>query len=231
MYAKEQGLPVYYNSPTRLSTSIKGSKSAFFTNPKRKPDSNWVRRITLVCMTLLLATMVYMQLRFVKADRSSDIFDGDSAGSADRIPAAGVSAANSAADATPAAPAVGYPAPSLHHLVLVAGHAVYTGVDYALATNESSWFLEEYQKIPGQAQTFLDHIRLGIETAAADPNALLLFSGGQTRQAAGPRSEGLSYWMVAEAAGWFGHPEVRSRAFTEVCSNQMVTSLSQLPHC
>lgn len=72
-------------------------------------------------------------------------------------------------------------------------------------------------QIPGQAQTFLDHIRIGIETAAADPNALLLFSGGQTRQAAGPRSEGLSYWMVAEAAGWFGHPEVRSRAFTEVC--------------
>jgi hypothetical protein len=71
-------------------------------------------------------------------------------------------------------------------------------------------------QIPGQAQTFLDHIKLGIEAAAADPAALLLFSGGQTRQAAGPRSEGLSYWMVAEAAGWYGHPEVRSRAFTEV---------------
>lgn len=72
-------------------------------------------------------------------------------------------------------------------------------------------------QMPGQAQTFLDHIQLGIQIAAADPQALLLFSGGQTRQAAGPRSEGLSYWMVAEAAGWFGHTEVRSRAFTEVC--------------
>lgn len=71
-------------------------------------------------------------------------------------------------------------------------------------------------QVPGEAQSFLDHIRLGIEAAAADPVALLLFSGGQTRQAAGPRSEGVSYWVVAEAAGWFNHTHVRSRAYTEV---------------
>ncbi|GFR46772.1 hypothetical protein Agub_g8400 [Astrephomene gubernaculifera] len=107
------------------------------------------------------------------------------------------------------------PAATLKNLVLVAGHAVYTGVDYSEASKESSWFLEEYQKVPGEAQSFLDHIRLGIEEAALDPEALLLFSGGQTRRAAGPRSEGLSYWVVAEAADWFGHPEVRNRTFTE----------------
>jgi hypothetical protein len=88
-------------------------------------------------------------------------------------------------------------------------------------------------QIPGQAQTFLDHIKLGIEAAAADPAALLLFSGGQTRQAAGPRSEGLSYWMVAEAAGWYGHPEVRSRAFTEVgvTFGRLLKSSQQLLVC
>ncbi|KXZ54397.1 hypothetical protein GPECTOR_5g53 [Gonium pectorale] len=107
------------------------------------------------------------------------------------------------------------PAAGLRNLVLVAGHAVYTGVDYAEANKESSWFLEDYQKVKGEAQSFLDHIRLGIEEAALDPDALLLFSGGQTRRAAGPRSEGMSYWVVAEAAGWFGRPEVRNRTFTE----------------
>ncbi|GLI62625.1 hypothetical protein VaNZ11_005289 [Volvox africanus] len=107
------------------------------------------------------------------------------------------------------------PAAALKNLVLVAGHAVYTGVDYSEANKESSWFLEEYQKVKGEAQSFLDHIQLGIEEAALDPDALLLFSGGQTRRAAGPRSEGLSYWVVAEAAGWFGHSEVRNRTFTE----------------
>lgn len=70
--------------------------------------------------------------------------------------------------------------------------------------------------MPGEAQSFLDHIELGVATAAKDPAALLLFSGGQTRRAAGPRSEGLSYWVVAEAAGWFGkRAEVRNRTFTE----------------
>lgn len=67
----------------------------------------------------------------------------------------------------------------------------------------------------GEVESFLDHIRIGIEEAAEDPLALLLFSGGQTRLAAGPRSEGLSYWVVAEAGGWFNHTEVRGRAFTE----------------
>jgi len=55
--------------------------------------------------------------------------------------------------------------------------------------------------VPGEARSFIEHIRLGVEAVAADPKALLLFSGGQTRRAAGPRSEGLSYWVVAEAAG------------------------------
>jgi hypothetical protein len=71
-------------------------------------------------------------------------------------------------------------------------------------------------QVAGEAQSFLDHIRLGIQAAARDPAALLLFSGGQTRKAAGPRSEGLSYWMAAEAAGWFGARQVRARAYTEV---------------
>ncbi len=35
----------------------------------------------------------------------------------------------------------------------------------------------------------MEHIRLGIQAAAEDPEAMLLFSGGQTRLAAGPRSE------------------------------------------
>ena len=67
----------------------------------------------------------------------------------------------------------------------------------------------------GEAQSFVDHIRLGVQEAAEDPTALLLFSGGQTRQEAGPRSEGLSYWIVAEAAKWFGTEDVRKRTFTE----------------
>lgn len=113
------------------------------------------------------------------------------------------SASASASSATAPAAAATFPAPHLENLVLVAGHAVYTGVDFHLATREDSWFLEPYQQVEGEAQSFVDHVRMGAELAARDPSALLLFSGGQTRAAAGPRSEGLSYWVVAEAAGWF----------------------------
>jgi hypothetical protein len=64
------------------------------------------------------------------------------------VAAADADAANPAAAVPPAEPpAGGYPAPTLQHLVLVAGHAVYTGVDYALAAKESSWFLEPYQQV------------------------------------------------------------------------------------
>jgi hypothetical protein len=43
-----------------------------------------------------------------------------------------------------------FPAAHLKNLVLVAGHAVYTGLDFSQASLESSWFLEAYQKVPGE---------------------------------------------------------------------------------
>ncbi len=37
-------------------------------------------------------------------------------------------------------------------------------------------------QVPGQTHSFVQHIQLGVEQAAADPSALLLFSGGKTRR-------------------------------------------------
>lgn len=67
---------------------------------------------------------------------------------------------------TAPAPAGGFPAPHLTHLVLVAGHAVYTGLDFAVANMESSWFLEAYQQVsvPGSSNR---HRRVGREVNAA----------------------------------------------------------------
>lgn len=39
-----------------------------------------------------------------------------------------------------------------------------------------------WMQVPGQTHSFVQHIQLGVETAAADPQALLLFSGGKTRR-------------------------------------------------
>lgn len=46
---------------------------------------------------------------------------------------------------------------------------------------------------------FLKHIDTGARIARADPNAILVFSGGQTNKSAGPLSEGQSYWHLAVA--------------------------------
>ena len=97
-----------------------------------------------------------------------------------------------------------YPFSKLRNLVMVAGHSVYTSSSCEKVDKEDSWFLESYQKNPGQASTFLAHIQEGIEITAKDEDALLLFSGGETRKGAGPRSEAQSYWAVAESKGWFG---------------------------
>ena len=91
----------------------------------------------------------------------------------------------------------------LRHLVVVAGHAVLTSLDYHNLSDASQWALQSFQLT--QLDTFISHIERGVSLAAADPAALLLFSGGETRPSAGPRSEAQSYWMVAELQQWWKH--------------------------
>ena len=109
-----------------------------------------------------------------------------------------------------------YPYPSALDLVVVCGHAVYRSGDYSRAGEESSWYLEDYQKVQGRAETFLEHAKVGVMEAANNPKALLVFSGGKTRKSAGSLGEGTSYWEVARANSWFGKVDtVATRAFTE----------------
>lgn len=103
----------------------------------------------------------------------------------------------------------------LRNLVMVAGHGVFTSRGCGEVEGDDSWFLESYQKHEGQASTFVRHINVGVEAAAEDEMSLLLFSGGETRKEAGPRSEAQSYWSVAESKDWFGKQQVRERAMTE----------------
>lgn len=115
----------------------------------------------------------------------------------------------------------------LDTLIMVAGHAIFTGKswDRNSLMNEDNWILEEFQK--GQVGTFLKHIEKGVELAANNPSSLLLFSGGQTRQGAGPRSEGLTYWMAAEAGNWYGHAKdgVQNRTLAEEYARDSMENL------
>jgi hypothetical protein len=79
--------------------------------------------------------------------------------------------------------------------------------------DDSSWHLKPYQN--SEPRFFIEHIRAGVELAAERPDALLMFSGAATERAAGPVSEALSYWRIADWYGWWGHAEVQGRAVLE----------------
>jgi hypothetical protein len=90
---------------------------------------------------------------------------------------------------------------------------VYVADDFTAPEADESWFLQPFQK--GEPPKYREHIQRGIQIAAADPMALLVFSGGQTRVEAGPRSEAQSYWLFANHFGWWQNADVSGRTATE----------------
>jgi hypothetical protein len=101
----------------------------------------------------------------------------------------------------------------LENLVLVAGHAVYIADNFQDPVSDRSWLLQDFQK--GEPPFYIEHICHGVELADKDRKSLLIFSGGQTRYEAGPRSEAQSYWMIADHFHWWWRTNVRLRATTE----------------
>ncbi|KAI8087946.1 uncharacterized protein B0P05DRAFT_530786 [Gilbertella persicaria] len=85
-----------------------------------------------------------------------------------------------------------------HHAIIVAGHAIYVGPNQlADIRQDENWILEPYQQ-GGQVNTFIQHIQKGIDILRQDPKSVLIFSGGETRPHAGPRSEAFAYWHIAQ---------------------------------
>jgi hypothetical protein len=105
-------------------------------------------------------------------------------------------------------------------LVVVAGHAICKEPSEPHA--EANWILLDFQR--QEVPCYVQHIEEGVRAAAA-PDALLVFAGGYSRAEAGPRSEGQSYYWIADHLGWFGFPEVRERAITEEFSRDSYENL------
>ncbi|KAK6544115.1 hypothetical protein TWF694_000825 [Orbilia ellipsospora] len=88
----------------------------------------------------------------------------------------------------------GPPKNHLTHLVIVMGHAIWMGGN-TLGDDEKEWTLLPYQH--GLAKTFKQHVEAGVKIAKQNEDSLLVFTGGETRNFAGPSSEAQSYWSLA----------------------------------
>lgn len=108
----------------------------------------------------------------------------------------------------------------LTHAVIVAGHAVLRINKLGSADrDDNAWYLLSYQLNQGFPGIITSHIKKGISETMADPYAMLLFSGGQTRRDVGPTSEASSYYYVAHDKKWFINPKdgasISSRVYLE----------------
>lgn len=105
---------------------------------------------------------------------------------------------------------------SLEQAVIVPGHAVYVGTEASHARRADRW-LGTFPGYRGddEARVYMEHVEAGVLAARNLPDSLLVFSGGQTREVAGPLSEAQSYWFLADQCAWFGHADVKQRAVTE----------------
>ncbi|KIJ27896.1 hypothetical protein M422DRAFT_190421, partial [Sphaerobolus stellatus SS14] len=100
------------------------------------------------------------------------------------------------------------------HLIVVPGHAIWTGSDLEDVYDEDNWILEPYQKgHDGRSvKVFVEHIKAGVDLALKDSDSLLIFTGGHTRPST-PSSEGSSYHHLAQTLSLL--PPSFNRATTE----------------
>jgi hypothetical protein len=103
--------------------------------------------------------------------------------------------------------------PAANELIIVPGHGVCRlgRTRPKSAGRDDSWCGAH----AGEASLYIDHIRSGVELSHGRPASLLVFSGGQTRWSAGPRSEAQSYYEIARDHDWWGLPGVATRTALE----------------
>jgi hypothetical protein len=100
---------------------------------------------------------------------------------------------------------------NLEELVLVPGHGVYIGKKPDHIPLDEHWV----GIFPGEGKYYAEHADAGVLKTAELEKALLIFTGGQTRAPAGPRSEAMSYWLLEDQKNWLDNPDVKKQATTE----------------
>lgn len=107
-------------------------------------------------------------------------------------------------------------------LVMVPGHAIYVGREASHAKLDEYWM----GGFRGEAPFYTQHAIAGVAEIILGGRSILVFSGGQTREAAGPLSEAQSYWSLADQHAWLKKDGVKERAFTEEFARDSLENLA-----
>jgi len=99
------------------------------------------------------------------------------------------------------------------HLIIIPGHGIWKGTNDG--SKSEDWWLESFQVEGHDHLLFIEHIKIGLKELRKDPEAFLLFSGGQTKKIAGPISEGQSYYALADKLGLIDNDDLKDRISTE----------------
>ncbi|KAF4120039.1 DUF218 domain, partial [Geosmithia morbida] len=86
-------------------------------------------------------------------------------------------------------------------LIVVCCHGIWMGGVHK-GRDESEWLIADFQR--GETLTFIEHARAGVSSLAQSEDAVLVFSGGPTRQETG-LSESESYANLARENDYWGH--------------------------
>ena len=103
-------------------------------------------------------------------------------------------------------------------LVICPGHAIFVGSKSSDVFRTECWLglFPAYGRKEDELQLYIEHVKSSVLVAAERPDSLLVFSGGETRQGVEPGyDEAGGYQRVAEASGWWQHPDVASRVALE----------------
>jgi hypothetical protein len=98
-------------------------------------------------------------------------------------------------------------------LIIIPGHGVckHGFTNSVLAPLDSSWA----DIFPGEGCFYIEHCQKGVLLASENTNNLLVYSGGQTRENAGRRSEAESYFEISRDHNWWGNPFVANHTVME----------------
>jgi hypothetical protein len=185
-----------------LSDSSSISSDTNTMRIRRKPvgvisTSPWLTRVACAVVTLALIAINHVVQTHARARRSSSYTRGGG-GSFQQQGAMETTAQSQHQSFAFNHNGLAQPA---KNLIVVAGHSVVAQSGHLQDANldERDWYLLSYQRHAGLPAAMVAHIQAGLRAASEDPTALLVFSGGQTRSAMGPESEGSSYYKVADA--------------------------------